>query len=117
MKKLTRTVMLALLILIVGAIVQPAPPAAATPPAGSPTPAIHVVKKGETLSGIAKRYGVTVQAISAANRLRSSKIYVGQRLRIPAKPVTVTPAPRNLIAPTATNTPLPSILPTARPNN
>jgi chromosome segregation ATPase len=44
----------------------------------------HVVQKGETLSLIAKRYGVTVDAIMAANGLPNANIIrVGQALVIP----------------------------------
>ncbi|NOX63982.1 MAG: LysM peptidoglycan-binding domain-containing protein [Chloroflexi bacterium] len=45
---------------------------------------VHIVRRGQTLSGIAARYGVTVGAIKRANKLRTNTIYVGQRLRIPA---------------------------------
>jgi len=48
------------------------------------------VRWGDTLSTLAKRYGTTVQAIKSLNHLPSDRIYVGQRLLIPA---TVTPAP------------------------
>ncbi len=45
--------------------------------------AIHVVQRGETLAGIALRYGTTAAAIASANGLRNANlIYVGQRLRI-----------------------------------
>jgi LysM repeat protein len=45
---------------------------------------IHVVQWGETLSIIASRYGVTVDAIMTANGLTDPNlIYVGQRLIIP----------------------------------
>jgi membrane-bound lytic murein transglycosylase D len=44
----------------------------------------HVVRNGETLSGIAKRYGTTVAAIQEANNIkRANRLRVGQRLRIP----------------------------------
>jgi LysM repeat protein len=46
---------------------------------------VHVVQWGETLSLIASRYGVTVEAILAANDLHNPNfVYVGQRLTIPA---------------------------------
>lgn len=46
--------------------------------------AVHVVRRGETVSSIAWRYGTSVAAIASANGLRNpSLIYVGQRLRIP----------------------------------
>jgi LysM repeat protein len=47
----------------------------------------YTVKKGDTLSHIARYYGTTVQAIKDANGLSSSHIYVGQRLYIPAATV------------------------------
>lgn len=44
----------------------------------------HVVAQGETLSTIAKRYGVTVQQILTANNITNpDRIYVGQKLIIP----------------------------------
>ncbi len=45
----------------------------------------HVVRRGETLSGIAQRYGTTVPAIVQANRqIRNPNlIYAGQTLTIP----------------------------------
>jgi LysM repeat protein len=55
---------------------------------------IHVVQRGENLFRIALRYGVTVDALAAANGLgNASRIYAGQRLVIPtgsspARPVT-----------------------------
>ncbi len=45
----------------------------------------HRVRKGETLSTIARRYGTSVRAIMRANHLRSSRyIKAGWRLKIPA---------------------------------
>lgn len=43
----------------------------------------YIVRRGDTLFSIARRFGTTVQAIMAANNLRSTRIYVGQRLVIP----------------------------------
>ncbi len=45
---------------------------------------VHIVRRGETLSVIAARYGTSVSAFVRANGLRSANfIYVGQRLTIP----------------------------------
>jgi len=44
----------------------------------------HTVQSGDTLSGIATRYGVTVNAIMSANNLSTSAIYAGQVLTIPS---------------------------------
>ena len=60
---------------------------------------IYVVKPGETLSQIAVRMGVSVQAIVTANGLANPNvIWVGQRLIIPA-PGTVPVAPVMVNAP------------------
>jgi LysM repeat protein len=46
---------------------------------------VHIVQRGETLAGIALRYGTTAAAIATANGLRNPNlIYVGQRLTIPS---------------------------------
>lgn len=45
--------------------------------------ATHTVVRGETLSAIAARNGVTVPALKARNGLKSDRIVVGQRLVIP----------------------------------
>ncbi|WJM86908.1 N-acetylmuramoyl-L-alanine amidase AmiB [Dickeya chrysanthemi] len=44
----------------------------------------HTVATGETLSGIATRYGVSMDAIREINRLKKDVVWVGQRLKIPA---------------------------------
>jgi LysM repeat protein len=45
----------------------------------------YTVRSGDTLTAVARRYGVTLSALSAANGLStSSKIRIGQRLRIPS---------------------------------
>jgi putative chitinase len=47
-------------------------------------PRTHVVQRGETLSQIAQRYGVTLQAVQNANGITDpDSISVGQRLTIP----------------------------------
>lgn len=49
----------------------------------------HRVKRGETLSKIAARYGTSVQAIANANNIRTkSVIHSGQKLRIPGMAAT-----------------------------
>ncbi len=49
-----------------------------------PKPGVHVVKKGETLGGVAARYGVSLSALRAANGgLDPKKLKLGQELVIP----------------------------------
>lgn len=43
----------------------------------------YVVKKGDTVERIARRYGTTVSKLKAANGLRSDLIRIGQTLKIP----------------------------------
>ena len=45
----------------------------------------YIVKSGDTLTKIAKQYGTTVKAIEAENNLTTTRIKVGQKLKIPAK--------------------------------
>jgi N-acetylmuramoyl-L-alanine amidase len=47
-------------------------------------PRQHVVSRGETLSLIANRHGVTLASLRAANGLRGDVVRIGARLRIPA---------------------------------
>lgn len=63
----------------------------------SPAPSsVHEVKQGDTLGALAKRYGVTVAAIVAANRLPGPGILLklGQRLVIPRAAAAAVVAPR-----------------------
>ena len=56
------------------------------PPEAHAASKVHVVKRGENLSRIARRYGTTVKAIAKANGIKNpNRIYTGQRLRIPGK--------------------------------
>ena len=56
-----------------------------TPSAEPPTPAVvaYKVVSGDTLSGLAARYGTTVKAIMDANGLTSTVLRIGQPLTIP----------------------------------
>lgn len=80
------------------------PGAQADPPAAAPataTPAAsvdrrtieYVVKKGDTLYGIAKAHGATVDAIVKASGMKSTTIKAGQKLRVPVAAVAAVPAP------------------------
>jgi len=51
-----------------------------------PTYATHVVRKGESLSVIASKYGTSVPRIALANNIRKTNlIRVGQKLKVPLK--------------------------------
>lgn len=60
--------------------VPPTPVLTATEPA----PTIYTVRQGDTLYSIARRFGVTLEALMAANDLSDYNISVGQQLRIPS---------------------------------
>ncbi len=47
---------------------------------------LYKVQSGDTLIKIASKFGVSVKAISNANNLTTSRIRVGETLKIPAKP-------------------------------
>ncbi|MDN2664183.1 LysM peptidoglycan-binding domain-containing protein [Psychromonas sp. 14N.309.X.WAT.B.A12] len=46
-------------------------------------PSTHTVEKGQSLSVIASRYGVSTQQLKQFNGLRSNSLNIGQRLKIP----------------------------------
>ena len=50
---------------------------------GGPREVRHVIRSGETLSGIANQYHVPLAVIRDANHLPGDKIIVGRVLRIP----------------------------------
>ncbi|MGR5302877.1 N-acetylmuramoyl-L-alanine amidase [Vibrio alfacsensis] len=49
----------------------------------SAKPIVHTVKRGESLSVIAQKYGTSTKAIMSENKLKSSGLAVGQKLNIP----------------------------------
>jgi nucleoid-associated protein YgaU len=60
--------------------------ATVTPQPSEPTVQSYIVKKGDTLWAIARKYSVTVDAIAAANKIKNRDyIQVGQNLIIPQK--------------------------------
>ena len=77
---------------------QDAAPEQNAPPAEEPEPSAptggqtYVVKSGDSLWAIAQQFGTTVEAIVAANQLKSAEeLQVGQELRIPAAEEAVAP--------------------------
>ncbi|HWK22066.1 MAG TPA: LysM peptidoglycan-binding domain-containing protein [Ureibacillus sp.] len=64
----------------------------------------YTVKSGDTLSGIAKKYGTTYTAIMKANGLSSTSIRVGQKLQIGGAATTSTTTTSKSTASTSTST-------------
>ncbi len=82
--------------------IQPAPPLesprsdrwqAARTPRREPDPAhgrpagsqVVIVREGDTLYSLSRRYGVPVAELVTANRIYGGRIEVGQRLTVPAR--------------------------------
>jgi len=59
---------------------KPAPASSSSAPRQA---SVHTVRSGDTVSGIAKKYGTTWVALRKANGLSSDTIKVGQKLTIP----------------------------------
>jgi LysM repeat protein len=79
------------------------------PPTATPTApsVVHTVQEGETLSQIAAQYGVSLEALVAANGLANAdQIAVGQQLIVPAA---------GTVLPTSTPVPPPTKKPTPKP--
>ena len=47
---------------------------------------LYVVRRGDTLTRLARTYGTTVRLLKAENGLKSDRIVVGQQLKIPPAP-------------------------------
>ena len=77
---------------------------------GDTTTATYTVKSGDTLTKIAKSHGTSVKAIESANGLSTTKIKVGQKLKIPSKGEAAAAAPV-APAPVADTTPAPALPP------
>jgi LysM repeat protein len=84
----------------------PAPPPVVTPaPASAPEAAAteYVVIQGDSFSKIAKKFGVKVKAIEAANpSVEPTKLKVGQKLSIPAASASTAAPAAGGMAPAAT---------------
>lgn len=55
----------------------------------------YKVQRGDTLGGIARRYGIKVSELKAMNGLRKDTIYIGQKLTVPDGSGYVAPAPKS----------------------
>jgi LysM repeat protein len=83
----------------VGQVLQipAAPPATATAPANAERPIegaeqTYTVKAGDTLTKIAKIHKTTIEALKEANNLKTDRLKVGQKLKIPPPKTTNAPA-------------------------
>jgi N-acetylmuramoyl-L-alanine amidase len=50
--------------------------------------AIHIVRRGDSLSKISARYNVTINALKRANSISKDTVYLGQKLKIPGADTT-----------------------------
>jgi len=65
----------------------PATPIPTATPTPEPTPIIHTLQPGDTLIGLARQYGVTVQSIQEANGITDPRgLLAGQQIIIPTDP-------------------------------
>ena len=87
-------------------IATPAPPPTYTP-TPTPTPVTYLVKKGDTLGGIAYTYGISVEVLQAANpAVLPAFLSIGTVLTIPV----VVEGGASSVAAAASPTPLPVML-------
>jgi LysM repeat protein len=89
-----------------------APHASASASASASAATTYTIVRGDTVSGIAARYGVSVQSVLDANGLvRTSIIYPGQKLRIPRSSAAATHI--ETVASVTPMTPVASVTPAA----
>jgi LysM repeat protein len=83
----------------------PATPTPSPSPTLTPTPIIYIVQQGDTLSGIAKQFGIAVETLMDANEVYDPRrLQVGQKLIIPRE------EEEEQSPPTPTPTPLPVVI-------
>lgn len=81
--------------LVSGQVLRLTPPPAAAPtrPPAAPAAPSVTVARGDTLSSIGRRAGVSAAQLRRWNALKGDGIQVGQRLRLSPPPVTAVPRP------------------------
>jgi LysM repeat protein len=68
------------------AVIRPTDATRPPTPTPTPTPQVYIVQSGDTLSHIAVKFGVTVEALSLRNNIDDPRsLQTGQRLVIPTK--------------------------------
>lgn len=89
----------------------PAAPAASTPAAAratTPAGGSHVIRQGETFFSIARQYGVSMEAMIAANpQVKPSALRPGQEIRLPERPAAQATAPSTVRPPQSSAVPEP----------
>ena len=78
---------------------------------GTDSQQVYTVKSNDTLIKVARQFGLKVRALRTANALKSDKIRVGQKLKIPAKTAANTEAAP---APASTGSPATPAAPSGR---
>ena len=68
---------------------------------------VYVVKSGDMLERIAKTHGTTVKAIKSANNLKTDRLKVGQKLKLPAGKTATASVETVPVATTSALTPTP----------
>lgn len=53
-------------------------------PPAAPPPSLHIIQPGESLWGIAKKYGIPIEVLMEQNHLQSTLIQPGKTLKIPS---------------------------------
>jgi LysM repeat protein len=77
-------------------------------PQPSPTPLIHIVQAGDTISGLSQRYDVPAADIIAANQVQNPNfLQLGTELVIPMAGLAEEATPTLTPVPTPTDTPIP----------
>jgi murein DD-endopeptidase MepM/ murein hydrolase activator NlpD len=95
----------------VAAAPAPAEPATRPVAATNASPSVHVVNRGDTLLGIARRNHVSVAELARANGIEpNAKLHLGMKLTVPAKTAAVAPAAQ----PAVTAQPVPASAPATR---
>lgn len=91
-----------------GTVVTPAPTAPSPVTSSSNITQQYRVVQGDTLYGIANKFGMTVDNLKSLNGLVSNNLYIGQVLNVRGSGTVSTPAPTT---PPPTNTPPPTYTP------